>query len=1683
MLSKKVFCTISIFILCITALPTHLLASNQPNSPFCGPEVLSRVYEKFGIKFSLEKINRIAEKQNGLTSLLNLIEDAKTHKLRLLAFKNGNFKTLESALRIGSVIINNNGHFSLIEKIERDKVYIYDPGFSFEHYSFPWEIFKGRWDGYGLILSKNSLRLNSTQYSYTPITSKTELNKLYGADECSNCSGIMGTYGSGYRYSINNGAPPNSSPTYSGNKTPTSRDPVHIQNGNLHLTVDDLNIPAKGLALNLTRYYNSETISEVDGWVPDGRAVGAPVGTIGCAGTWAIEDAEFSGQGNRVTSDDFWQDFTLDLDVKTITAGAQPWEVAWINFRYFDQYNRYYVLLKTDGGVELSKFQDGTQYWLTSSTSSYNPLNQNHIRIVSGGSNIKVYVNSVLKINYTDTNPLLGQGRMGLEAYFSHVHYDNVVISGESKDRTYNFDIDDNDFIFGYGWSHSYGLKIIEYPSHITLIRENNSKQIYAPNPDGSYYPVPYNSYDTLSKDASGYSLRTKYGVVYRFDLSGKLIYIEDRNANRTTLSYSSIGGKDRLTTISSAGTRAITLQYGANNLVSSATDPAGHQVIYNYNASGYLTSVQDRRGNSTQYVYDPVTRNLTQLIDKETKAYNYTYAYNDRILTQTDPLNNTTAFDYNWSTTHISNNRNELFKYNFDNNLFLQSVEDPNGYLERTQNDADGNIIDHWDRNNNNTHYTYDAKGNVASFTDAQAKTTSFVFNLDYSVPTSITNARGYTTNYTYDTKGNLTKVTDPLENETNLTYNGSGQLVSITDTRLNTTTFAYNDEGDLISKTEPYNRTTTYQYDSLGRLTQATNALGGIIAYAYDNNGNLTSLTDPLNRTTAFSYSPEGNLLTVTDAKSNTTTYTYDAFGNILTVQDAKGGIVTNTYDSANQLHLGVSNALSVQDQKLNPATAFTYDNMNRLLTTTDGQGRQHLFTYDHQGNLTVRQDARSQITNYAYDGLNRLVNIDYPAGSDVHFTLDEVGNATQIVDSLGTTGVAYDELNRPTAVSWPGAGSIQYQYDAAGNLSRMIYPSGTIVDYVYNSNNELIRVKKDSVLLVEYTYDSLGRRIKKEFPNSNPKSTFYYFDSASQLTKIRNLADIPPDDGGPGCFLKGTLITMADGSSKPIEQIKAGEQVLSFDQKSSKTVIATVIKPLVHEKDTDEYLIINGKVSVTGVHRFFRQGRWVKADKLKIGDILLKTDLSQERITLIKRMKAKEKLTVYNLEVARFHNYFAAGLLVHNRKPEIEQEGLLEEEGNPNAFAHSIKNVFDTTLLPFKIETVEADTLPALSSQFIYTYDNAGNRLTMSAPNGLHNYGYDNIYQLLGVSGAQTHNYTYDAAGNRLTADGTNYSANNLNQYSVVGASDFTYDNNGNLTSDGSKTFSYDYENRLSMVSGLSSAVYVYDAFGRRVRKTVNGVVTNYVYDGDRIIEERNGSGALVATYVYGDGIDEVLTMTRASQTYYYFYDGLGSVTDITNATGEVVESYSYDVYGVPNHTSTIGNRFYFTGREYDSESGLYYYRARHYNPVIGRFLQQDPLDLIPDINVYRYVGNNPINWIDPWGLEGKKSNVNEGDSKPAPFNWVDLTSWIFPGTNYCGWTKSGPGPIMSPLDSYCRTHDQRIKQTNTNCVNFWNKDVRNAHKDFINSWFQDYLRRKKEENAGYPYNSDNYRYLFH
>ena len=266
--------------------------------------------------------------------------------------------------------------------------------------------------------------------------------------------------------------------------------------------------------------------------------------------------------------------------------------------------------------------------------------------------------------------------------------------------------------------------------------------------------------------------------------------------------------------------------------------------------------------------------------------------------------------------------------------------------------------------------------------------------------------------------------------------------------------------------------------------------------------------------------------------------------------------------------------------------------------------------------------------------------------------------------------------------------------------------------------------------------------------------------------------------------------------------------------------------------------------------------------------------------------------------------------------------------------------------------------------------YTLDNVGNRLTKSQPAVSNAYNYDEIYRLKQATPTggtmPPEAYTYDEVGNRLTK--VPDTSPNTNETVVYG---------------------YDDENRLTSVlitagNKTKQLSFAYDPFGRRISKTlikdeigtdcttpnVCPRTTNYVYDGQNIILEYQ-NGSITARYTHGPNIDEPLALEKNGQTYYYHADGLGSITGLSDTTGSIVQTYSYDSFGNMNQTGTITQPYTYTAREYDTETGMYFYRARYYDAKVGRFVTKDPIGFAGGINQYSYVKNNPLNYNDPSG----------------------------------------------------------------------------------------------------------------
>jgi RHS repeat-associated protein len=170
----------------------------------------------------------------------------------------------------------------------------------------------------------------------------------------------------------------------------------------------------------------------------------------------------------------------------------------------------------------------------------------------------------------------------------------------------------------------------------------------------------------------------------------------------------------------------------------------------------------------------------------------------------------------------------------------------------------------------------------------------------------------------------------------------------------------------------------------------------------------------------------------------------------------------------------------------------------------------------------------------------------------------------------------------------------------------------------------------------------------------------------------------------------------------------------------------------------------------------------------------------------------------------------------------------------------------------------------------------------------------------------------------------------------------------------------------------VSG-GTVTFKYDPFGRRIQKSSASGTTNYLYDGVNMIEEVNSTGTLLARYTQNQGVDEPLAQLRSGAISYYEQDGLSSVSSLSNSSGTLINTYVYDSFGnLSTSTGTVVNSFQYTGRDFDPETGLRYYRARYYDPTIGRFSSEDPEAFSSGVNFYEYVDNDPVQWTDPHGL---------------------------------------------------------------------------------------------------------------
>ena len=993
---------------------------------------------------------------------------------------------------------------------------------------------------------------------------------------------------------------------------------------------------------------------------------------------------------------------------------------------------------------------------------------------------------------------------------------------------------------------------------------------------------------------------------------------------------------------------------------------PLGNIPIKMEDANGNLTTLtyEIKDVSIGDFTYQGLL--LTAVTDSVGRSLTFTYTPDNRCISSvTDPLGRTTYYDYSGyllrKVTDPAGNKT-YYDYNSSRNLTKITYPDETSVTYTYDNDKD------------RVTGVYGPEGIKRTY-----RYTESLFADDFRniIITSETDARNKSTVYTYTMGHEWLFINKPLSSTKARISDFRYLLSSEIDENNHAVSYTYDETGNKLTKkylSTPEDDTWRYIYEpAFNKIKTVTDPRGHgytvICTYDYEldqqdpnyaKKGNLIEKEDALGNSTTYTYYPNGLLKTVTDANSHTASYEYDAYGYKFKITDAKLNETTFDYDIAGQL-------LSKTDARGN-TTTYEYDEMDNLIKVTDAQGSETSYVYDSMNRKISETKALGLTTTYTYTQLGKLKTTTDPLNNTTEYFYDAEANKVETKDAEGnSTYYAYDDLNRLITVTDALGHSTHYEYDPVGNRTKITDARDNATTFEYDTKNRLTTMTYPDASYESYSYDKADNLVQKQ----------------------KRSEDI------------------IDYSYNEINQL----ETTTYPDSSAVT----------NDYDPVGNLLSEANANISYTYTYNELNRPINIVSTPGGITSYTYDKVGNRVTLSYPNAQVASYTYDNLNrlgivhtpqgTAAYYTYDTISRRIQKNLP------------NGVSTTYTYDNASRLT------ELINSPT--GQLANFAYTYDNVGNRLSMTANEGTHSYTYDDIYQLTDVSyPTDTAGFVYDEVGNRETSNEgapLTYASNNLNQYSQVAGANYTYDDNGNLTNDGTYIYTYDYENRLiSAVGNGHTAAYKYDTKGRRIQATINGTVTNFLYDGDNLIAEANAGYSIIKTYVNGANIDEILQVTRYQSPvtrYYYLYDGLGSVTDITDDTGSLVEHYTYTVYGKPAiyddqgailTTSSVDNSYYFTGRRLDSETSLYYYRARYYSYKLGRFLQTDPVGYEAGINLYAYCGNNPVLYIDPsglvwvitrpvrkWGITwGRHGYFKFDDCSTASLNREDEKTWVGP-----------------------------------------------------------------------------------
>ncbi len=1132
----------------------------------------------------------------------------------------------------------------------------------------------------------------------------------------------------------------------------------------------------------------------------------------------------------------------------------------------------------------------------------------------------------------------------------------------------------------------------------------------------------------------------TYSGVTDRFTLSGGTYTSTEGNGSTLTLAnsvytYVTSGG----TVVHLDASKAqSTIFYSNGGLVSDVNLPSGDKLSYTYTSQAYCSATKPLGSGQTC-----IQRSTAYRLNSVTDSFGYqlTYAYNNNVTISPNDTNGGSEIAQ-WATAtgisgaNLASSTTALATQSFgstgSNATYAYNITDTMGRVTKYPfasglagiggitwpSSSSQNVTVAYSNSKVSsvsyaggpaTSYSFSDSGNTrtATVTDGAGDVITYLFDIPSQRLTSKTDGNRHVTSYQVDSFGRVVQVTNPENDYTQYTYDSNGNVSQQTrvsktagtpgnivisanypcstaatcnepswtkDANLNETDYTYDPTtGKVLTVTLPAPASggvrpqTRYSYTSMQAYFQ--NSSGSIAASgqpiamltgvsACRTNTSCVGTSDETRVTIAYGAQAAGtgnNLLPISTSSGAgdgsltvTSSMTYDAVGNALTITDPLGYVSRTRYDADREV-VGTVGTSDGSGSNWNPAMRYTY-NADGLVTLAE-QGTVPSEADSDWGSFTVHHKVAS-----SYDSADRKIQ-------DV--AQDSGGNGISLVqysyDAAGRPDCTAQRMNVSVYGSLPDACSLGTQGSfGPDRIGRNEYDAANHVTKVWEGYRSSI------ARATQFSYTANGQQ--QSLVDANNNVTTYVYDGFDRVAQTQYPSPTSPGSSNPsdyeqfGYDANGNITShrLRDGKTTPY----------SYDLLNRLTTIYTQGEPG-DANPSYTYDLLGHVISIGNGNGVYSTGTNYSYDAL--GRMITETSYYNSQGATTKSMQ-------YDLDGRRTRLSWQDGIFVTyqywnngSMRAVFDHTGSLlanwgyDDDGRRTAVCRNNNGNMCTS----------------------YSYDAASrlNGMTLTPSAAGTNIGLGN-YSPAGDIGQRTNSNDAFAWTQGYNVN-RSYTPNGLNQYSSVAGTAQGYDARGNLISSGGSSYSYDSFNDLT---GWNGGNFWYDAAQRLTYSTSTS--TRFDYDGNQLVTELDANNNILRRYVYGPNPDEPIAWYEGSGTAtkrFPVADERGSIVWVQDASGNTVAQNSYDEYGIP--ASTNQGRFQYTGQAWMPEIGMSYYKARMYSPSLGRFMQIDPSGYNDGPNWYNYVHSNPINGIDPSGLDDAIPSVIEnggggGDAGIAP-----------------------------------------------------------------------------------------------